>query len=216
MEGHVDAFERDGGEAALEVDGLWLGFSLLCALFDDLDEMLLHVFDAQGFHKLLDVDFLRFEVVGDVCEGVEGAEVAGADVLHVVHVQVDDLQKPAGRLGNVLDHVLQGLLVEGLADAGWVDGAHGVVGAAELVALDGDLHGQTTVEDDSDQALDWHDFSEGGKRTVLAKRVASEAAVSLHYALDSHVLERSLLHKRQSRLCELSCREQSSRGAVGV
>lgn len=45
MEGDVDAFEWDGGEAALEVDGFGFGFRLLGALLDDFDEVCFDVFE---------------------------------------------------------------------------------------------------------------------------------------------------------------------------
>lgn len=135
MEGHVDALERDGGEAALQFERLRLGLGFVRAAFDDLDEVRFDVFERHFFHQGLDVDFLGFEVVGDAGEGIEGAElqrrrldlcrlaesgvsggtyISGADVLHVCDVVVDDFQKPLRLLGNVLNHVLQGLLVEGL------------------------------------------------------------------------------------------------------
>ena len=151
MEWHVDALEWNGGEAALQVDWLRLCLGLLRALFDDLDEVLLDVLETHGLHELLDINLLRLEVVGDIGERVESAEVTGTDILHVVHVQVDNLKQPAGGFCNILADVLQGLLVECLADARRVDGAHGVIGAAGLVTFDSDLHGKTTVEHDGDQ-----------------------------------------------------------------
>ena len=168
MEGDVDALERDGGEPALEVYRLRLSHSLRGALADDGEEVGLDVVEGEGVHEGLDVDFLRFEIVGDVGEAVEGAQVAGADVLHVGDVVVDDFEQPVGFLGDVLDDVLQRLLVEGFGDPGRVHGAHGVVGAAGGVALDGDLHGQAPVEDDGDEGFDRHDFGEGGEGGVFA------------------------------------------------
>lgn len=216
VEGDVDALEGDGGEAALELEGLGLGFGLLGALFDDGGQVGLDVLERDGLHQLLDVDLLGLEVVEDVSEAVEGAQVAGAHVLRVLDVEVDDLEQPGGRLGDVLDDVLQGLLGEGLADARRVDGAHGVVGAAGLVALDGDLHGQTAVEDDGDERLDRHDLGHGGQGAVLAERVAGEAAVALDDTLVTHVLERGLLHKSEGGLSELRRGEETGGRAVGV
>lgn len=216
VEGDVDALEGDGGEAALEFDGLGFLGRFRGAGLDDLDQVLLDVVERHGLHELLDVDLLGFEVVKDVGHGVDRAKIAGADVLLVGDVQVDDFEEPARRLRDVLDDVLQGLLVERLADARGVDGGHGVVAAARLVALDGDLHGETAVEDYGDQALDGHDLGQRRKGTVLAERVSGEAAVALHQTLRPHVLERSLLHQRQCRLGELRRRQQTRRRAVGV
>ncbi|KAI7277110.1 beta subunit of fatty acid synthase [Hortaea werneckii] len=191
VEGDVDALERDDGEAALELDGLGLGFRLLGALLDDVLQVLLDVLQAHRLHQGLDVDLLRLEVVGDVGHGVNGAEVACADVLLC-------------------------LLVERLADTRRVDGSHRVVRTAGLVTLDGDLHGQATVEDDRYQALNWHDLCKRSKSTVLTQRVTGKATVALHKTLGVHVLERSLLHQSQSRLSELSSRKQARWRPVGV
>ena len=124
VEGYVNSLEGNGGETALQVDGLGLGLGLLGALLDDGGEVLLDFLEGDGLHQLLDVDLLGLEVVEDVGEAVEGAEVTGADVLLVLDVEVDDLQEPCGGLGDVLNNVLQGLLGEGLADTRRVDGAH--------------------------------------------------------------------------------------------
>jgi len=136
VERHVNTLEGDGGKATLQVEGLGLGLGLLGALLDDGGEVLLDLLKGDGLHELLNVDLLGLEVVEDVGEAVEGAEVTGADVLRVLDVQVDNLEEPCSSLGDVLDDVLQGLLGEGLADTRRVDGAHGVVGTALLVTLD--------------------------------------------------------------------------------
>lgn len=75
MEGDVDAFERDSGEAALEVERFRFGFGLFGAFADDLDEVGFDVVEGHGLHEGLDVDFLGFDVVGDVGQAVEGAEL---------------------------------------------------------------------------------------------------------------------------------------------
>ena len=67
MEGDVDAFEGDGGEAALELDRLGFGRGLGGAFADDVDEAGFDVVKGEGFDKGIDVDFLGFEEVGDVC-----------------------------------------------------------------------------------------------------------------------------------------------------
>lgn len=216
VERHVNALEGDRGEATLQVDGLGLGLGLLGALLDDGSEVLLDFLEGDGLHQLLDVDLLGLEVVEDVGEAVEGAEVTGTDVLRVLDVQVDDLEEPGGGLGDVLNDVLQGLLGEGLADTRGVDGAHGVVGTALLVTLDSDLHSETAIEHDGDKRLDGHDLGHGSQGTVLSKGVTGEAAVALDDTLLAHVLERGLLHKCKGRLSELRGREKTSRRAVGV
>ena len=71
MERDVDALERDGGEATLELDGGRLGFGLLGAFVNDFDELGLDVFEGESLHESLNVDLLRFEVVGDVCQAVQ-------------------------------------------------------------------------------------------------------------------------------------------------
>ena len=216
VEGDVDALERDGGEAALEVERLRLRGRLLGALADDGDELGLDFVEGEALHQVVDVEFLGFEVVGDVGEAVEGAEVAGADVLHVSDVVVDDFEQEAGFFGNVFDDVLQRLLVEGLGDSRWVHGTHAVVGTPLFVALDGDLHREAAVEYDCDQALDGHDFGQGCKGRVLAERMPCKAAVTLHQAFGAHVLEAGLFHEGESGLGKLGSGEQAGRRAVGV
>ncbi len=75
VEGDVDALERDGGEAALQVERFGLGFGLFGAFADDFDEMGFDVFEGHGLHEVLDVDFLGFDVVSYVGEAVEGSEL---------------------------------------------------------------------------------------------------------------------------------------------
>lgn len=67
MEGDVDAFEGDGREAALELDRLGFRRCLGRAFADDVDEAGFDVVKGEGFDKGVDVDFLGFEEVGDVC-----------------------------------------------------------------------------------------------------------------------------------------------------
>jgi len=75
VEGHVNAFERDGGKATLQLDGLRLGFGLLGAFADDFNEVGFYVFEGEFLHERLDVDFLGFEVVRDASETIQGAEL---------------------------------------------------------------------------------------------------------------------------------------------
>ena len=216
VERHVNALEGDGGKATLQVERLGLRLSLLGALLDDGSEVLLDLLKGDGLHQLLDVDLLGLEVVEDVGEAVEGPEVTSADVLRVLDVQVDNLEKPGGGLGDVLNNVLQGLFGEGLADTRGVDSAHGVVGAALLVTLHSDLHGQTTVEHNGDKRLDGHNLSHGSQSTVLSERVTGEGAVALNDTLVTHVLEGGLLHKSKGGLSELCGGEKTGGRAVGV
>ena len=120
------------------------------AFADDLYEVSFYVFEGHLVHELLDVDFLRFQVVRYAGEGVESAQVTGTHVLHVGDVVVDDFEQPGRFLGYVFYDILERLLVEGFADSGGVHCAHAVVGASVGVALDGYLHGETTVENDGD------------------------------------------------------------------
>lgn len=75
MEGNVDAFEGDGGEAAFEIDGLGFGGGLLGGFADDFNEVGFHVFHGKLFGESLDVDVLGLDVIGHVGETVEGAEL---------------------------------------------------------------------------------------------------------------------------------------------
>ena len=75
VEGDVDAFEGNGGEAALELDGLGFRRCLGCALLDDLDEAGFDVVEGEGFDEGVDVHFLGFEEVGDVCQAIESTEL---------------------------------------------------------------------------------------------------------------------------------------------
>lgn len=66
MEGHIDAFEGYGSEAALQLDGLGFRGGLGGAFTDDLDEPGLDVVKGEGFDEGVDVDFLGFEEIGDI------------------------------------------------------------------------------------------------------------------------------------------------------
>ncbi|KAF3401859.1 hypothetical protein F1880_009718 [Penicillium rolfsii] len=224
VEGDVDTLEGNGGEATLQLNGLGLGLGLLDALLDDADQVSLEVLERHALHKSWDVNVLGLEEVQEVGKAVESAELQGftltyitsSDVLHVGNIVVDNLQKPASLLGNDLDDVLQGLLVEGLGDTAGVDGTHGVVGATLLVTLDGNLHGQTTVEHNGNQALDGHDISQGSQGRVFTQRVTGEAAVTLDQTLGAHVLETSFLHEGEGGLGELGGGQKTGRRAVGI
>ena len=67
MEGDVDAFEGNGGEATLELDRLGFRRGLGGAFADDVDEAGFDVVEGEGFDEGVDVDLLGFEEVGDVC-----------------------------------------------------------------------------------------------------------------------------------------------------
>lgn len=236
MEGDVDALQGDSSEATLQVDWAGLGLGLLDAFLNDADKVSLDVVEGHALHQGGNVDILGLEEVEEVGEAVQGSElnvvsiayfheclwergvtyITSSNVLHVSNVVVDDLQKPASLLGNVLHDVLQGLLVEGLRDTARVDSAHGVVRATLLVTLDGNLHGQTTVEDDGHQALNGHDIGQGSKGRVFTQRVTGEAAVALHQTLGPHVLEAGLLHEGESGLGELGGGQQTGRRAIGI
>ena len=66
MEGHVDALERDGGEASLQVNGLRFRRGLGGAFTDDLNEPSFDVVQREGFDEGVDVNSLCFEEVGDI------------------------------------------------------------------------------------------------------------------------------------------------------
>ena len=75
MERNVDAFEWDGGEAALQLDWFWLSFGLLNTFANDLDEMCLDIFERHGLRQGLDVDVLGFEIVCDIREGIKSPKL---------------------------------------------------------------------------------------------------------------------------------------------
>ena len=70
MEGHIDPFEGDGGEAALEIDGFGFRFCLLGASADNFDKVGFNVLERHGLHEGLNIHFLGFEVVGHIRETV--------------------------------------------------------------------------------------------------------------------------------------------------
>jgi len=92
VERHVNSLEGDGGEAALQLDRLGFGFTLLCAFLDDFNKVSLDIIQGECFDQRVDIDLLGFEEVGDTREAVERSEISGADVLHVGDVVVDNLQ----------------------------------------------------------------------------------------------------------------------------
>ncbi|KAI6757458.1 hypothetical protein HG531_003283 [Fusarium graminearum] len=165
---------------------------------------------------LFNVDLLDLDEVGHASKSVERTEVTGTDVLLVGNVVVDNLEEPASLLSNVVDNELESSFVEGLADAAGVDSTHGVVGPASGITLDGNLHGETTVEHNRHQALNGHDLSKGSKGRVFTKRVTGKCAVVGHKSLGLHVLEAGLLHEGKGGLSELSGREKTSGRSVGV
>ncbi|SCB64733.1 unnamed protein product [Fusarium graminearum] len=165
---------------------------------------------------LFNVDLLDLDEVGHASKSVERTEVTGTDVLLVGNVVVDNLEEPASLLSNVVDNELESSFVEGLADAAGVDSTHGVVGPASGITLDGNLHGETTVEHNRHQALNGHDLSKGSKGRVFTKRVTGKCAAVGHKSLGLHVLEAGLLHEGKGGLSELSGREKTSGRSVGV
>ena len=77
VEGDVDSFEGDGGEAALQVDGLGFRGGLGGAVTDDFDEPGFDAIEGTGLDEAVDVDVLGFEVVGDICQAVESTKLEG-------------------------------------------------------------------------------------------------------------------------------------------
>ena len=66
VEGHIDALKRDGGNAAVQADRVFLGFRLFCASTNDVDELLAHFFERHALQHPFDIDFLGLEEIGDV------------------------------------------------------------------------------------------------------------------------------------------------------
>ena len=75
-------------------------------------------------------------------------------------VEVDNLKETASPLGDIVDNLTKGSVVERLRDAARVDSTHSVVGAVLRVALDSPLHRDTTVEDDVDEGGDREDVGD--------------------------------------------------------
>lgn len=71
MEWNIDAFERDRGKAPLEVDRLWFGFGLFGASTNNFDELSLDLFEGLGLYQGLNVNFLRFQKVGDIRKTIQ-------------------------------------------------------------------------------------------------------------------------------------------------
>lgn len=71
VEGHIDAPERDGGEATLESNRLRLRFCLLDTLLDNLDKVRLDVVQRHALHKCRYVNVLSLEIVEEIRETVE-------------------------------------------------------------------------------------------------------------------------------------------------
>ena len=67
VEGDIDALERDDGEAAFELEWLGFGGGEGGAFADDVYKASFDVGEGEGFHQRLDVYFLGFEQIGDVC-----------------------------------------------------------------------------------------------------------------------------------------------------
>ncbi|KAI6759681.1 hypothetical protein HG530_010361 [Fusarium avenaceum] len=214
VERHIDTAERDGSKATLKLKRSGLGQRLLGTAANDLAEVALDLLNV--VLDLFDINLLDLDEVGHTSKSVERTEVTSTHVLHVGNVVVDNLKEPTSLLSNVVDNELESSLVEGLADAAGVDSAHGVVGSASGITLDGNLHGKTSVEHDRHQTLNGHDLCKGSQGRVFTERVTGEGAVVGHKSLGLHVLEAGLLHQGKGGLRELSGREKTSRGAVGV
>lgn len=75
VEGHIDPFERDGGETPLEGHRISFLSRHGGAFADDVDELGFYRREVERFHQVLDVDLLGFEEVGHVGEAVERAEL---------------------------------------------------------------------------------------------------------------------------------------------
>ena len=84
MEGDIDPFQWNRGKPALEVDWLWFGFGLLGAFVDNLHELGSDLFDRLRLDQRLNVNLLRFQEIGDICQAVQSAklkEESAAEIL---------------------------------------------------------------------------------------------------------------------------------------
>ena len=66
--------------------------------------------------------------------------VAGADILLVNNVIIDNFQQPFGFFRDVINNVLKSLLIKGLRNTASIDSNHRVVASSLGIAFDGDLH----------------------------------------------------------------------------
>lgn len=75
VERNVDAFERDSGETALEIDGFGFGLGLLGTLPDYFYQMRFDFFEGHFLCERLDIHFLSFEIVGDISKAVQSTQL---------------------------------------------------------------------------------------------------------------------------------------------
>ena len=85
MEGDIDALERDGGKAALELKRLGFGGGKGCTFADNIYKAGFDIGEGEGFHQGLDIHFLGFEQVRDVCEAIEGSELDRCFSIYLLH-----------------------------------------------------------------------------------------------------------------------------------
>ncbi|KAH3676647.1 hypothetical protein OGATHE_001136 [Ogataea polymorpha] len=112
VEWNRNALQWDTGVSSFQVDWLWLGQRLLGNLVDDLTQVLGNLFERHCLLQLDNVDLLDLKHVQRVAQSIQSSKISGSNVLLVLHVEVDDLQQPAGLLANVLDNESQGRIVE--------------------------------------------------------------------------------------------------------
>src|SRR5690348_3620344 len=103
-----------------------------------------------------------------------------------------------------------------LHDPRWVDSSHGELSPSFSITLHSDLHGQATVETETDKRLSGNELSERGQSAVLSERVTSESSTVLNQALGCHVGEGSLLHEGERWLSELGGEQETRRIREGV
>lgn len=76
VERNIDAFERYGGEPALQINRLGFGFGLFGALLDNFHQVSLDIFKGHGLRQRLNVNFLRFQVIQNIGEAVESTKLS--------------------------------------------------------------------------------------------------------------------------------------------
>ena len=129
------------------------------------------------------------------------AHRAGDRVLRAAQVEVHDLEKFAGALGDFGDE--RGDLVVGKVDLRRPDRRQPVVGAAQLVARHDVVHLRTAVEHHLQQGFQLVDARHAGQRRVLADRVTARDGTFDEGALLAHLGDLRGGHRRHRHLGEL-------------
>ncbi|KAH3662368.1 hypothetical protein OGAPHI_005620 [Ogataea philodendri] len=112
VERNRDSLQWNTCESSLQVDRLWLGQGLLGDLVHNLTQMLGNLLERHHLLQFDNVDLLHLKHIQCVGQRVKSSQVTSGNVLLVLHVEVDNLQQPAGLFADVLNNESQGRVVE--------------------------------------------------------------------------------------------------------